>query len=41
MPMDETQVASQRAAARRTAWLLMAIAVAVFVGFIAMVVLGT
>ena len=40
VPMDETQAAPRRAAARRTAWLLVAIAVLVYAGFIAMGVLG-
>ena len=39
-PMDETQASPRRATARRTAWLLAAIAVTVYVGFIAMGVLG-
>ncbi len=40
-PMDETQAAPRRAAARRTAWVLLAIAVTVYVGFIAMGVLAS
>ena len=39
-PMDETQAAPRRAAARRTALLFAVIAVTVYVGFIAMGVLG-
>ena len=38
--MDETRAAPKRAAARRTALLFGAIAVAVYVGFILMGVLG-
>ena len=38
--MDDTQAAPKRAAARRTAWLFAGIAVAVYVGFILMGVLG-
>ena len=38
--MDETQAAPRRTAARRTAWLCAAIAVAVYVGFIVMGVVG-
>lgn len=40
-PMDETQAAPRRAAARRTALVLVVIAVAVYVGFIAMGVLAS
>ena len=38
--MDETQAAPKRAAARKTAWLFAGIAVAVYVGFILLGVLG-
>ncbi len=38
--MDDAQAAPKRAAARRTAWLLGGIAVAVYVGFILTGVLG-
>ncbi len=39
-PMDKTQAAPRRMAARRTALVLAAIAVTVYVGFIAMGVLS-
>jgi len=38
--MDDTQAAPKRAAARKTAWLFAGIAVAVYVGFILLGVLG-
>ena len=38
--MNEAEAAQRRAAARRTAWLFGGIAVAVYVGFLLMGVLG-
>ena len=38
--MDDAQAAPKRAAARKTAWLFAGIAIAVYVGFILMGVLG-